>query len=412
MSEPTARSPRLLRRINSSAVLRFALGTGDFTAGQAMAASGLTRATVLGVCGDLVSAGWLEEIADSRAAGLSSRGRPARRYRVPEDAGYVVGVDAGEHRLHVLVADLRGRVLASVHEELIADDGELGPAVLDAEARVRAIRRAITGTLENAGVDAADVLLNVVGVPAPVDAGGRTPAGDGRFWPRMNPDLDTRLDGRVLIENDANLAALAEHSRDPADDVATLVTGERLGAGLIVDGHLLRGYRGGAGELRLLELTLRDDPAAGAGATDGLGALARRWARHELETTTAPSTLRGTALEEIGAPDVFAAALAGDALAERVIERLGARLAHVAVVLESVLDVEKIVIAGGIASAVEPVLAAARAVLESEASPPIPELVASTLGREVIALGAIELALTRVREEPLAFSPRTSRAGG
>ena len=93
MVHGTARSPRLLRRMNSAALLRFALDAEEFTAGEAIAASGLTRATVLGVCADLVAAGWLEEVADSRAAGLSQRGRPARRYRLREDGGDRVDAD-------------------------------------------------------------------------------------------------------------------------------------------------------------------------------------------------------------------------------------------------------------------------------------------------------------------------------
>ncbi len=56
-------------------------------------------------------------------------------------------------------------------------------------------------------------------------------------------------------------------------NVATLLSGERLGAGLIVDGRLLRGARGGAGELRALDLI------GDAGSSYGFGALARQWAQ-------------------------------------------------------------------------------------------------------------------------------------
>jgi hypothetical protein len=67
-----------MRRQNSRALLRHALAARHFTAAEAMAATGLTRATVLGLCDELTGAGWLEEIDDSRAAGLSRRGRPPR----------------------------------------------------------------------------------------------------------------------------------------------------------------------------------------------------------------------------------------------------------------------------------------------------------------------------------------------
>lgn len=134
------------------------------------------------------------------------------------------------------------------------------------------------GLLDEIGARPEDVLLSVVGVPAPVDVNAQSPTGDRGFWAGMNPGFADVLPGRVVVENDANLAAIAEHARLLKDDgvgsgddnpsgssgdsgrdgaignVATLSSGERLGAGLIVDGRLLRGARGGAGELRALDL--------------------------------------------------------------------------------------------------------------------------------------------------------------
>ena len=59
---------------------------------------------------------------------------------------------------------------------------------------------------------------------------------------------------------------------------------------------------------------------------------------------------------EVNAEDVFEAARKGDPFAEDIIARLGARLARIAVVLSSLLDIERVVIAGGISRAIEPVL--------------------------------------------------------
>lgn len=401
MPTDSARSPRLLRRINSGAVLRFALDTGDFDAAQAMSATGLTRATVLGVCAELATAGWLEEIADSRAAGHSRPGRPARRYRLQEQAGVVVGVDAGENRQVVIVADLHGRRLV-VRREATEDVASEGAE------RLRVVSTLIHETLAEVGRGWTDVLLTTVGVPAPVDADGLSPRGEDGFWQRMNPCFVSELEGQVVVENDANLAARAEYAHDPVRDVATLLSGERFGAGLIVDGHLLRGRHGGAGELRFLELLAPGDGLAGP--ADGIGALARRWARAELAAGVAarfgPSQLEAGGAEKVTAEDVFECAAQGDAFAEHILELLGRRLAQIAAVFESVLDVQRIVIAGAIAAAVEPVLVHARAVLEAEFSPPYPELVASTLGSDVIAQGAVDIALARLREEPLDFLPR------
>ncbi|UVY82766.1 ROK family protein [Brachybacterium sp. NBEC-018] len=394
MVHGTARSPRLLRRMNSAALLRFALDTEEFTAGEAMAASGLTRATVLGVCTDLVAAGWLEELADSREAGLTQRGRPARRYRLREQVGVLVGVDADEAVLRVEVCSLRGRRLAERTLELE------GPT-RDGPARRELVSRTVAEVLAEPAVGGAPSLLTVIGVPAPVDADGASPTDDPPFWAAMNPGFADTPGARVLVENDANLAALAEHAHRQVAHMAALLTGERFGAGLVVDGRLLRGRRGGAGEMRMLELLVGSDPDAGT--TDGLGALARRWALGALARDDGSSSLRSVDPEVLGIAEVLTAAADGDVLALGVLRRLGERLARIVAVIESLLDVEEIVLCGADVTGIGPVLDEARTVLEEQFSPPWPELTASTLGREVVLRGAVALALDRLREDPLAL---------
>jgi predicted NBD/HSP70 family sugar kinase len=401
MNQTTASSTQLLRQINSDALVRFALQEHVFTAAEAMAATGLTRATVLGVCDGLVGAGWLEEVEDNQAAGRSLKGRPARRYQLREAAGVVVGLDAGETYFTTIVADLRGRELGTRRQSI--DSHALGRAGRGAKAR-----ELIRLTLLDIGRDLDDVLLTVVGIPAPIDANGLSP--EGEFWHLMNSDFASHLRGRVVVENDANLAAIAERAHEPSDNQATLLTGERFGAGLIVDGRLLRGPRGGAGEMRFLNTLTAGKFVPDEGGADGFGALARKWARSRIRSYEGKTILRHIPEGEINAEDVFQAALQGDPLAADIIARLGARLARIAVVLSSLLDIERIVVAGGISRAIDPVLDHARSLLPADADLPLPELVASTLGAEVVVKGAIESALTRVEHEPGAFLPRATRS--
>lgn len=402
MNSTTANSTQLLRRINSEALLRFALQEDVFTAGEAMEETGLTRATVLGVCDGLVRAGWLEEVDDERPAGGANKGRPARRYRLREAAGVVVGLDAGEGGFTTVVADLRGRELGKNRRTV--DSHALGR-----EGRGANARELIDQVLDDVGRDFDDVLLTVIGVPAPVDANGDSP-GEGEFWQLMNSGFASHLPGMVMVENDANLAAIAEQAQDPSANVATLLTGERFGAGLIVDGRLLRGPRGGAGEMRFLASFPDDASVPDEGPTDGIGALARKWARWRLASYKGETTLREIPEAEISAEDVFQAARAGDAFAADIIARLGARLARIAVVLSSLLDIERIVIAGGISRAIGPVLQHARSLLPANSGLPLPDLVASTLGADAVVQGAIESALARIKREPAAFLPRAVRS--
>ena len=401
MDGTTASSTQLLRQINSEALLRFALQEQVFTAAEAMDATGLTRATVLGVCDGLVEAGWLEEVSDGGDAGRVHKGRPARRYRLREAAGVVVGLDAGESQLTTIVADLRGRELGKRRRSI--DSHSLGRA-----GRVASARELVDQALNDAGCGAGDVLLTVIGVPAPVDGAGQSPD-RGEFWNLMNSGFASSLPGTVIVENDANLAAIAEQAQEPSVNVATLLSGERFGAGLIVDGRLLRGRHGGAGEMRFLDM-FDNKLVPDEGGSDGFGALARKWARSRIGSYGGATVLRRLPPEEISAEDVFQAAGEGDPLARDIIERLGVRLARIAVVLSSLVDIERVVIAGGISPAIGPVLEHARTLLPANSGLPLPDLVASTFGAEAVVQGAIESALTSIRGEPLAFLPRVLRA--
>ena len=401
MKEATASSTQLLRQINSDALLRYALQEGIFTAGSAMDATGLTRATVLGVCDGLVDAGWLEEVTDGDIAARTNKGRPARRYQLREEAGVVVGLDAGESHLTAMVADLRGRELGK--RRLGIDSHVLGRAGRGVRAQ-----ELVSRALEDAGCDAGDVLVTVVGVPAPVDVDGMSPGGGG-FWTLMNSGFAPLLPGRVVVENDANLAAIAEQAQEPSANVATLLSGERFGAGLIVDGRLMRGSRGGAGEMRFLG-AVDNKLVPDEGGSDGLGALARKWARARIHAYDGPTVLRQVPEAGIKAEDVFDAARRGDPFAMDIIARLGERLARIAVVLSSLLDIERVVIAGGIARAIEPVLEHARSLLPTDSGLPVPALVASRLGAEAVVRGAVESALARIRQEPTSFHPRAARS--
>jgi predicted NBD/HSP70 family sugar kinase len=386
-----------MRRANRQALLQHALREEAFTAADAMAATGLTRATVLGVCTELEHAGWLQDAPADRDGAV--RGRPARRFTLRSDAAVLLAVDAGQHTLTARAADLRGRELAAARIGL--DGAETGAAA--AEARIRALRSLLEDVVARAGAADAPRLLTVVGVPAPVDADGRSPHGDSGYWPAMNPDLVRALDGPVLVENDANLAALAERvhlaaSGIPAEHLAALLMGERFGAGLVVDGRLLRGADGGAGEMRFLDGVLGDSRGA-----DGVAALARRWTLEALAAGGRSPALEEIPADALGAKDVFAAARGGDPLALAVLERIGERIARIAVILSSLLAVETVVVAGAIAEAIEPVLDRARTALARIGAPPLPQLRASTLGRDVVVRGALELALDRLRADPLAL---------
>lgn len=81
MKEAGAATPQLLRRVNANAVLAFLRSTEVATGTDLMASTGLTRATVIAVCEDLLRRGWISETGLSREVS-SQKGRPARRFEL------------------------------------------------------------------------------------------------------------------------------------------------------------------------------------------------------------------------------------------------------------------------------------------------------------------------------------------
>ncbi|HXH33928.1 MAG TPA: ROK family protein [Plantibacter sp.] len=396
MDHSIAAGPVEPRSTNIAAVLDHAWATSAFTAADVMAATGLSRATAIALCDELIELGWLAELDDARQAGAEYRkGRPARRYALRLEAGIVVGVDAGAHSITTIVADLRGHELARSHRTV-------DPAA-DAEERVAAVDAAITEALDRS--DTARPLCIVIGVPAPIDALGRSPAGNV-FWDRMNPRLGERIRDHgcvVITDNDANLAAVAEGAHGAgvgADSYITVVTGERLGAGYVVNRRLVRG-RGRAGELHLLDLV------DGVGSTRGIAAVLRDWGREHRESGGLPesSPLSRLPVEQVDAPAVLAAADQGDAVALDMVRRMADRVARMSAVLGGLLDVERIVFAGGIAPSISLMLDIASELIPAYMSAEPPLLVASTLGADMVAQGAIATAIEHVHRNALRIQP-------
>src|SRR4051794_7274812 len=99
---------RLLRRMNAQRVLDALRAAGPARVTELVARTELSRPTVDAVADDLMRLGWIEEVPGERPR----RGRPARSLAFRATAGYVAGVDIGEVKVRVVVADLAGNVVA------------------------------------------------------------------------------------------------------------------------------------------------------------------------------------------------------------------------------------------------------------------------------------------------------------
>jgi len=160
----------------------------------------------------------------------------------------VVGIDFGHSHVAIAVADLGHNVLAE-HRSDLDVNREAGRA-LDVAATMFA------EVLSEVGVDRTTVLGAGMGIPGPVDT-ARGTAGSATILPgwvglRIAAEMEQRLGIPVQIENDANLGALAELTWGAGRDCsnfAYIKAATGIGAGIVIDGRLLRGATGTAGEI-------------------------------------------------------------------------------------------------------------------------------------------------------------------
>ncbi|MFD3533801.1 ROK family protein [Streptomyces sp. NPDC058664] len=349
----TGGDPTLLRRLNVEAVLRVLRNAEPMTLTQIGRMAALSRQTVDVVIAELDDAGWIEEVAPERSVG-----RPARRYRFRAEAGHVLGVDVGVTSVRMSLSDLDGTEHASRRVEL--------PPGLGGPGRLDRIRDAATGFL--ADQDRIRLRGVCLGVPAIVDAHGAvrlsTPIPE---WNGVDVAgaASTWFDCPAYVENDANLAALAEHWRGAAryaEDFIQLIAGKRSGAGMMLGGRLHRGRGGAAGEI---------------GALAVLG-----W--------------EGDAMNEVrSAPDaarLFSDAQAGDPDAVARVDRFARILAQGIAAMVLTVNPDLVVIGGGLSRAGEALARPVRDHVEQLCLDP-PQVATSTLGTEAVALGAVRLAL-------------------
>jgi glucokinase len=218
--------------------------------------------------------------------------------------------------------------------------------------------------------------------------------------------LTEQFGGRARLMNDANACALAEWREGAGRGARTMVfltMGTGMGGGLVIDGRLLEGVSGNAGEVGHLRLAADGPIGYGkAGSFEGFcsGGGIAQLARTRLSEFRGQSVLQSVDSAKISARDVGVAADAGDAFALALWREVGARLGQGLALLIDILNPDRIVI-GGIFPRVEHHLAAAmRDVIGREALPTSARdcrIVPAALGEEIGSRAAVAIARTLVK---------------
>jgi|GEM_PF-28816 len=351
-----------VRRRNTLSCIEVLRGTSSMTLTALAKDTGLSRPTVESIVSELVEQGLALEVVGAEEGAL---GRPARHFAFAAEARYVVGLDLGVHSVTGMVADLAGQVRAVVRRTVDAQ--------IDGVERLEAARAVQRELLDRVGAPRSRLAAVAAAVPGIVD-GERVrlslPIPD---WTGVNlaARLSTGGDHPVVVENDINMAALAEHALGAArlaDDVVLVQLGYRVGSALVLGGRVYRGNRFAAGEVG------------------------------DLSWTGWKGWCEGSLLGEIeragGAEEVALRARAGEGAAVALLEQYARRVAPGVATLAMVVDPECVVLGGGLSRAGDvlrvPLQAEIDRLVHPRAAAP---LVSSAFASDGAALGALVRAL-------------------
>ncbi|RNL78370.1 ROK family transcriptional regulator [Nocardioides marmorisolisilvae] len=369
-------SAAALRIANQRRVLAVLLDRGTQPATQAdiTRETGLAAGTVSTIVRELAAAGVVSTVAGS--------GRRGTTVRLARGAGLVAGVDFGHNHVAVALGDMSGEVLGE-------DRRTLEPGHPYAEG-LQAASDMLDTLLAAAGAERSELRNIGMGLPAPLSDGVVMSSAIEPGWVGVNArDEASRVFGvDVLIENDANLGALAEHRHGHGRGHANVVfvkVSSGVGAGLILDNQLFRGTAGTSGEIG--HLTLNDQ-----------GPLCRCGSRGCLEAYAASGTaltMMHDQMPEAGVDEIIEAAKQGNVSALRVFEDAGLHLGWGLATVTNLLDPGVILVGGDMSHAGELLLESARLglrrhVLAGTSTTPV--LVAE-LGDRASMVGALVLAI-------------------
>ncbi|MFF8742248.1 ROK family protein [Streptomyces californicus] len=391
----TPGTPRVLRAMNDRAALDLLLEHGALSRTRIGKLTGLSKPTASQLLARLEAAGLV-------VATGTSEGRPgpnAQLYTVNARAAHVAGLDVNGRRIAAAVADVTGRTVGQFE---LATPGRRTDSV------VRQVADALDGAVKDAGLARADIHRIVIGTPGAFDPGtGRLRYAShlpGWHSPTLLDELAAFLPMPVEYENDVNLVAVAEQRLGAArghEDFVLLWNEEGLGAALVINGRLHRGFTGGAGEVGFLPVPgtplVRQVVRANSG---GFQELAGAQSVPRLARSLGIDTPQQPYAEV--AADLLARAAGAyeeDAALTELLRQYAQRLATGLASVTAVLDPGLIVLAGGAVAAGGEVL---RSLIQSELAELAasrPRLVVGEIDRTPVLRGALERALADTRDE-------------
>lgn len=394
LNPPAGTSPPIgtgvVRAINARAALRLLLDHGPLTRPEIAASLGVSKPTASHLLSQLREMSLVK--SDGNRDGAI--GRAAELFSADARIAHMAALDVTPERIAAAVVDFAGTIVGEFELPTLSDKTP------DPAADVHA---ALAGACAAAGIDLTDLRRVVIGIQGAID-----PTTDRlRFaahipgWQRagLSGAIEARVGVPIDIENDVNLAAIAERVSGAAeglDSFALLWVSDGIGMGLMLGGRLHRGLTGGAGEISDMPIpgapTVQESPEYGS---NGMQALAGAPALEEV--------LRQHGFTGDTVTEALAAAVDSDAEgAAAALDEIARRLALGLSAVVAIIDPELLVLAGSLSAAGSDRL---RSLVQHHlyaivtARPPV--LLTTVEGNPVLT-GALWLAVTVTQDEVLA----------
>ena len=269
------------------------------------------------------------------------------------------------------------------------------------------IAAAVKGYLKEKNISNDEIIGLGIGVPGPVSRHGVVNRCVNLGWGvfNVNEELSALTGFPVRAGNDANVAALGECWKGGGrgyESIVLATLGTGVGGGIVVDGKILYGAHGAAGEIGHLVLNKDETMPCGCGKygcveqyCSATGIV--RTARRHLNRSIQPSVLRD--IQDLTCKDIFDAAKQNDVVANEILERVYSHLAEFLSDVCCVVDPEVVVVGGGVSKAGEPLLNGISRHMHKYLFHAIRGLkfALATLGNDAGAYGAFKLILDAYR---------------
>lgn len=381
-----------MREGNRRRVVRLLRSHGPMTRAELSRSAEVSRSTVSAIVAELIEEGLVEESGEM--VGRGQAGRPGSLVSLNPSAGVAVGIDIDHQHLRVMAADLSHTVLGEATRPLSLNH--------DAKEAMSLAVELVDEILAGTRVDRARVLGVGLSLAGPIEAihGTVRPSSISPSWIGRDAAREMReeIDLPVVVDNDANLGALAElmwGSARGVSDAVYLNVGTGIGAGLIIGGVVYRGAIGTAGEI------------GHATAREG-GTICRCGNRGCLERyaggTALLHELAASFGDELTLDELIERVRAGETASRRVVADAGSLIGiHVATIC-NLLNPSHVIVGGPLSATGDVLLEPIRRSIARSALPIAAETVAvvpGDLGERATALGAVALVLRQEGPDPL-----------